>query len=173
MQVFIDIAIGDVDQHHDQVQRHAKAHAWVKQWASTYGLESDDLDCLGDQDKETVRDILASDPTAQQEQWLVDAITPLAGGRLVFDLWMDKCPKTCENFLQLCQGGKISKSAKKPLHYQSTHLFRLVPNFIVQGGDVTRDDGSGGDSIYNGKFNDEKPGLIKFGAAGQLAMANR
>ncbi|KAI8067791.1 cyclophilin-type peptidyl-prolyl cis-trans isomerase [Gongronella butleri] len=116
--------------------------------------------------------MVASDPTAQQERWLVDAPTPLGGGRLVFDLWNEKCPKTCDNFATLCQGTKIGKASKKPLHYKSTHLFRLVPNFIIQGGDVTRDDGSGGDSIFNGKFNDEKAGLVKFGAAGQLAMAN-
>ncbi|KAI8341126.1 cyclophilin-like domain-containing protein [Chlamydoabsidia padenii] len=171
-QVYLDIAIGDTTKHAEESARHDKAKAWVRQWANTYGLDTDDLDALPAHDKETVRDILSSDPTAQQEKWLVDAPTGLGGGRLIFELSDTQCPKTCDNFYALCQGGKIGKASKKPLHYKSTHLFRLVPNFIVQGGDITRDDGSGGDSIYNGKFNDEKAGLVKFTKIGQLAMAN-
>ncbi|OAD80049.1 hypothetical protein PHYBLDRAFT_93918, partial [Phycomyces blakesleeanus NRRL 1555(-)] len=94
-------------------------------------------------------------------------------GRLVIELFDKDCPKTCENFATLCKGGKIGKSSKKPLHYKGTLMFRLSPNFMVQGGDVTRGDGSGGDSIYNGKFNDEKPGLSKqYSQCGMVAMAN-
>ncbi len=67
---------------------------------------------------------------------------------------------------------------KKPLHYKDVPIHRVVPNFIAQGGDILRGDGSMGDSIYNGKFNDEKPGLkLKFADFGRnglgvLAMAN-
>ncbi|RUP47963.1 cyclophilin-like domain-containing protein [Jimgerdemannia flammicorona] len=65
-------------------------------------------------------------------------------------------------------------SSKKPLHYLHTRLHRVVPGFVAQGGDVTRGDGSGGDSIYpGGKFNDEKPGLApRFDGRGVVAMAN-
>ncbi|KAI8086405.1 cyclophilin [Halteromyces radiatus] len=170
--VYIDIAIGDIDKYADEQLRYNKAKSWVAQWATTYGLNDQDLDKLEDQDRETVRDILANDPTAQQEKWSVDAPPSLGGGRLELELYDQRCPKTCDNFVALCQGGKIGKSSKKALHYKSTHLFRLVPNFMIQGGDVTRDDGSGGDSIYSGKFNDEKTGLLKFIKKGQLAMAN-
>ncbi|KAI8063381.1 cyclophilin-like domain-containing protein [Gilbertella persicaria] len=147
--------------------------SWVKQWASTYGFATDDLDQLGAEDKETARDILSNDPTATSENWLIDAPTPLAGGKVIIELNDKECPKTCDNFISLCEGGKVGKSSKKPLHYKNTRMFRLVNDFMVQGGDVTRGDGSGGDSIYNGKFNDEKPGLAKkFNKAGLVAMAN-
>ncbi|CAO3658603.1 hypothetical protein G6F70_003193 [Rhizopus microsporus] len=171
--VFLEIKIGDVEKYDDALRRYLKAKAWVKQWSSTYGFVSDDLDQLTLEDKETAKDILASDPTATSEKWLIDAPEPLKGGRIEIELFDKECPKTCENFVALCQGGKVGKSSKKPLYYKNTRMFRLVPDFIVQGGDVTRGDGSGGDSIYNGKFNDEKPGLAKkFNQKGLVAMAN-
>lgn len=172
-QVFLEIKIGDIEEHNDAVQRYNKAKAWVKQWTSTYGFSSDNLDELESEDKETLKDIFANDPTASSEQWIVDAPTPLAGGRIVIDLFDKECPKTSDNFSSLCTGGKIGKSSKKPLHFLNTRMFRLVKDYMVQGGDVTRGDGSGGDSIFNGKFNDEKPGLAKkFNRKGLVAMAN-
>lgn len=171
--VFLEIKIGDIAAYNDASNRYNCAKTWVKQWSSTYGFASDNLDDLGAEDKETLRDILANDPTASAEKWLIDAPTPLSGGRVVIDLFDKECPKTSENFASLCAGGKIGKSSKKPLHFKNTHMFRLVKDYMVQGGDVTRGDGSGGDSIYNGKFNDEKPGLAKkFDKTGLVAMAN-
>ncbi|GAN06067.1 peptidylprolyl cis-trans isomerase, cyclophilin-type domain containing protein [Mucor ambiguus] len=171
--VFLDIAIGDIPSYEDALKRYNSAKAWVKQWHSTYGFASDDLEQLSADEKETLNDILSNDPTAASEKWIVDAPTPLAGGRVVIELFDKDCPKTSENFAQLCMGGKVGKSSKKPLHYKDTRMFRLVNDFMVQGGDVTRGDGSGGDSIYNGKFNDEKPGLAKkFNTTGLVAMAN-
>lgn len=171
--VFLNIKIGDIEQYNDAAKRYSHAKAWVKQWSATYGFASDDLDQLEAEDKETIRDIFSNDPTASSEHWLVDAPTPLAGGKIIIELFDKECPKTCENFVQLCTGGRIGKSSKKPLHFKDTHMFRLVKDYMVQGGDVTRNDGSGGDSIYNGKFNDEKPGLgKKFNATGLVAMAN-
>ncbi|KAI7904524.1 cyclophilin-like domain-containing protein [Cokeromyces recurvatus] len=171
--IFLDIKIGDIEAHEDALGRYNKAKEWVKQWSSTYGLSSDDLDKLTPDDKETVTDILSTNPTAINEKWLTVAPKPLKGGHLVIELNDKECPKTCENFASLCKGGKVGKSSKKPLFYKNTVMFRLVHDFIVQGGDVTRGDGSGGDSIYNGKFNDEKPGLAKkFNEKGVVAMAN-
>ena len=52
-------------------------------------------------------------------------------------------------------------------------MHRIVKGFVVQGGDVVKNDGSGGDSIYNGAFKDEKPGLaLKHDGPGVVAMAN-
>ncbi|CAO3700990.1 unnamed protein product [Rhizopus stolonifer] len=171
--VFIEIKIGDIAQYEDAQKRYSSAHAWVKQWWSTYGFAKDDLSQLGPEDKETVKDILSNDPTAISEKWLVDSPEPLKGGVIEIGLFDKECPKTSENFVSLCKGGKVGKSSKKALFYENTKMFRLVPGFVVQGGDVTRDDGSGGDSIYNGKFNDEKPGLAKkFNKKGLVAMAN-
>lgn len=136
--VFLEIKIGDVEKYDDASRRYLKAKAWVKQWSSTYGFVSDDLDQLTLEDKETAKDILASDPTATSEKWLIDAPEPLKGGRIEIELFDKECPKTCENFVALCQGGKVGKSSKKPLYYKNTRMFRLVSDFIVQGGDVTR-----------------------------------
>ncbi|CAO3629371.1 unnamed protein product [Cunninghamella blakesleeana] len=170
--VYLDIAIGDIKKHQEESQRYEKAKEWVKKWSTTYGLESDNLEKLNEQDKETIRDILSNDPIAQEEKWLINPPTPLGGGRMVFELNDKECPKTTNNFISICQGNVIGKASKKQLHYKSTKLFRLIPHFIIQGGDVTKNDGSGGDSIYNGKFNDEKNGLKPFNKKGILAMAN-
>ncbi|CAO3647244.1 unnamed protein product [Cunninghamella echinulata] len=170
--VYLDIAIGNIEQHQEKSERYEKARAWVMKWSTTYGLESNNLNSLNNQDRETVRDILSSDPLAQEEKWLVDQPTPLGGGRLILELNDQDCPKTTNNFISICQGNVVGKASKKQLHYKSTRLFRLVPDFVVQGGDVTKNDGSGGDSIYNGKFNDEKNGLKPFNKKGLLAMAN-
>ena len=104
----------------------------------------------------------------------------MVAGRLVFELFEKVCPKTSANFRALCNGSKgFSKlDKKKPLHYRDCPLHRLVPDYVIQGGDILRGDGSSGDSIYSGKFNDEKPGLKlkfnEFGRSGRgvLAMAN-
>lgn len=85
---------------------------------------------------------------------------PLNAGRIVIELFNDLVPKTCANFRCLCTGEKgMSKLSKNsPLHFKGTPFHRIITGFVAQGGDITRKDGSGGDSIYNGKFNDEKEG---------------
>ncbi|KAJ3098314.1 hypothetical protein HDU97_004125 [Phlyctochytrium planicorne] len=99
---------------------------------------------------------------------------PAPPNRILIHLFTDKVPKTTENFLRLCDGTKgFSKTAKtKPLHYLHTRVHRIVRNFCVQMGDITRGDGSGGDSIYGGKFNDEKAGFKVGVEVGSVVMAN-
>ncbi|KAI8968924.1 hypothetical protein BDF20DRAFT_826696 [Mycotypha africana] len=136
--VFLDIKIGDIAKYEDELCRYNKAKSWVKQWAVTYGFATDDLDEIALEDKETLRDVLANDPTATNEKWLVDQPTPLAGGKVTIELNDKECPKTAENFICLCKGGKVGKSSKKELYFKNTKMFRLVHDFVVQGGDVTR-----------------------------------
>ncbi|KAH9934205.1 cyclophilin-like domain-containing protein [Fomitopsis serialis] len=100
---------------------------------------------------------------------------PLLVGRLVFHL--DSSPglaKTRGNFIALCTGekGMCKNAPKKKLHYLDCPIHRIVKGFVAQGGDVTRGDGSGGESTYGGKFNDEKEGLKRKLTRGSLAMAN-
>eukprot|EP01091_Cochliopodium_minus_P003840 TRINITY_DN13796_c0_g1_i1.p1 TRINITY_DN13796_c0_g1~~TRINITY_DN13796_c0_g1_i1.p1 ORF type:complete len:316 (-),score=88.42 TRINITY_DN13796_c0_g1_i1:13-960(-) len=91
-------------------------------------------------------------------------------GRITIQLFNDIVPKTAENFRQLCLGEKKSMEGK--LHYKNSVFHRVIPKFMLQGGDFTRGNGTGGVSIYGGKFEDEKPGLKLPHEIGTLSMAN-
>ncbi|PKA65901.1 Peptidyl-prolyl cis-trans isomerase [Apostasia shenzhenica] len=96
-----------------------------------------------------------------------------AAERLVIELFSDVVPKTAENFRALCTGEKGSgRSTSKALHYKGSIFHRIVKGFIAQGGDFSKQDGSGGESIYGGKFPDENFKL-KHDGRGLLSMANR
>ena len=94
-------------------------------------------------------------------------------GRIEFELFKTIVPKTVENFRALTTGEKgIGKTGKK-LHYEGSHFHRIVPNFMIQGGDFTRGNGRGGESIYGTKFADEwGNGIIPHSQPGLLSMAN-
>ena len=74
-------------------------------------------------------------------------------GRVVFELFNDVCPLTAENFRALCTGEKgLGQRTQKPLHYQGVKLHRVVRDFMIQGGDFSAGNGTGGESIYGGTF---------------------
>ncbi|KAF8306783.1 putative cyclophilin [Clavulina sp. PMI_390] len=87
-------------------------------------------------------------------------------GRVVFKLFDDVTPKTARNFRELATGQNGMGFAKSGFH-------RIIPNFMIQGGDFTRHNGTGGVSIYGARFADEnftlkhtKPGLLSMANAG-------
>ncbi|XP_021248540.1 peptidyl-prolyl cis-trans isomerase-like 6 isoform X3 [Numida meleagris] len=92
-------------------------------------------------------------------------------GTLLFELFSDVCPKTCENFRALCEGGVMSPCSGQELTYKNTCFHRLVKPVWIQGGDITGK-GDGGESIYGPTFEDENFAVPHKGR-GVLGMANK
>ena len=93
-------------------------------------------------------------------------------GRLTFELYPDT-PLTSANFKALCSGEKgVSEISGLPLHYKGSKFHKIFTDYIIQGGDFTRGDGRGGESIYPGNyFADENYNHPHSGPA-TLAMVN-
>lgn len=91
--------------------------------------------------------------------------------RVIFELFSKITPKCAENFRALCTGEKGRGKQGKPLHFKGSKFHRIIPGFMCQGGDFTRGDGTGGESIYGNKFRDENFAL-KHTCPGLLSMAN-
>ncbi|KAH7873310.1 cyclophilin-like domain-containing protein [Lentinula edodes] len=93
-------------------------------------------------------------------------------GRVIFELYNDSAPKASENFRALCTGEKGRTSSDVPLYYKGSIIHRSIKDFMIQGGDFTKRNGTGGESIYGGMFADEDL-LRPLDSEALLCMANR
>ena len=96
-----------------------------------------------------------------------------AAGRVVFGMFGDTVPKTVKNFSTLAAGSAGKGNSGKDLHFKGSKFHRIIPGFMAQGGDFTAGNGTGGESIFGSKFEDEnfelkhtKPYLLSMANAG-------
>ncbi|PSC72208.1 peptidylprolyl cis-trans cyclophilin-type domain containing [Micractinium conductrix] len=173
--VYLDIAIGDRAKHETDVAAHERACTFFTAVSSQYGWSGSGPQDLDADAREVFQEAYASDRSWAGQGPALLMPPQLAGGRLVIALSAAKeAPKACENFRCLCTGEKgVGKASGKALHYKGVRLHRVQKGFVAQGGDVVKGDGSGGDSIYGGKFKDEAAALkLRHDTAGVVGFAN-
>jgi len=111
--------------------------------------------------------VLAGPAFAENPKVAIDvSIDGEPAGTVEMELFADVVPKTAENFRALCSGEK-----GEDMRYAGSPFHRVIPQFMVQGGDFTNGNGTGGKSIYGETFADENFDL-KHTEAGLLSMAN-
>ncbi|CEP22385.1 K03768 peptidyl-prolyl cis-trans isomerase B (cyclophilin B) [Cyberlindnera jadinii] len=109
--------------------------------------------------------VLATDPTITDRVYFDLSQGDEYLGRVVLGLYGNVVPKTAQNFRELT----LSKDPS--FGYINSIFHRVIPNFMIQGGDFTMRNGRGGKSIYGDKFEDENFEL-KHDKPGKLSMAN-
>lgn len=122
--------------------------------------DEEDLDASEDTTK-LINNLHAELVSKNNKIYLDISIDDKLTERIIFELYTDKVPITCNNFIELC----------KNKAYKDNKFHRLVSNFCIQGGDITKFDGTGGISIYGPKFDDENFS-VSHDSCGILSMAN-
>lgn len=92
--------------------------------------------------------VLADEPKVTHKTFFDIEIDGKPAGRIVFGLFGEVVPKTVENFRALNTGEKGKASSGANLHYKGSKFHRVIPSFMLQGGDFTHGTGVGGESMY-------------------------
>ncbi|KAK0534067.1 hypothetical protein OC835_001209 [Tilletia horrida] len=172
LRAFLELRAGNVDEHADLQSRYDATVAHLAKVASSYGWSADlapeDLD-------DEQREILTGSDPSLGPTLLFTRPDPLSLGRLT--LHLNPSPglkRTRENFTALLTGSKgVSKSDRaKKLHYAGCSVHRIESGFVLQSGDVTRGDGSGGEAALGGTIKAEAEGLAATPKYGSLCMAS-
>ena len=112
--------------------------------------------------------------TVTEEAWFEVEVKDLDGpgedfkGRFTLALFGESAPMTVMNFAAITRG---YKKGNLKLNYKNSNIHRIVPDFVIQMGDITVGDGTGGSSIFGARFNDEEF-ILSHRSAGWVAMAN-
>lgn len=115
--------------------------------------------------------------TVTDEVWFEVEVKDMDGpgqdfrGRFTVAVFGETAPMTTMNFVALARGYTSNSKTGSKLHYKNSPIHRVVPDFVIQMGDVVNGDGTGGRSIYGERFNDEAF-ILSHRSAGWVSMAN-
>ncbi|GAA5973266.1 hypothetical protein JCM11641_003041 [Rhodosporidiobolus odoratus] len=175
MRAYIDFAAGDAAAHAAGTSRYDALVSWLAENGAKYGLPQR-LEELDESGRETLTAVYEGDTKVSLDPSSFSPPPSLLLPRCYLSISTSAgLKKTSANFLTLLTDEKSLKSKRAPnppLRYKGCKVFRIEKDFIAQTGDCTRQDGSGGESIYGGAFNDEKEGLKVPFELGTIAMAN-
>jgi len=164
-------ALGQVQAAARDMMRAARAeprNAEIRKKYEEFKKKAQDLEA--EEEKEDVPPV--HDVSSLPRAFLDVAIGAAPAKRLVFALYSDSVPRTAENFRQLCTGEHQGTTSRgKPFSYKGCLLHRMIPGLMIQGGDFENANGTGGESIYGRRFQDESF-ADKHVRRGLLAMAN-
>ena len=137
--------------------------SWLKKYAGKT-VEDSEMKDAEEQSQEATGDEGTVKKKGNPRVFLDITIEGRHAGRITIELRHDIVPMTVENFRSLC-------THEKGFGYRGSIFHRVIPQFMLQGGDFTKHDGTGGKSIYGQKFADENF-VLKHTGAGVLSMAN-
>ena len=166
MRAFLDI---DID---GARAAYTRAVSFVATTSMRYGFSSPILSELGGSERQRVLEAYSADyDWSSRGRILLDA--PLHE-RIVVELYSEAAPNAVANFVALCDGNRgLAKGSGVRLHYKGSRFHRVIRGFVAQAGDFVLSNGAGGESIWGGKFKDERGGLaLKHDRRGILSMCN-